>query len=104
MNLSQAQKKFYRTIGHELNPIVTVAGKGLTDNLSAELERALEQHELIKIKVIVGDRSERDQLLETICANTTSVLIQRIGNVALLLRRAKKPDPKLSNLKKYQNL
>lgn len=104
MNLSQAQKKFYRTIGHELNPVVTIAGKGLTDNLNVELERALEQHELIKIKVVVGERSVRDQMLETICTNTKAVLIQRIGNVALLLRRAKKPDPKLSNLKKYQNL
>ena len=104
MNLSQAQKKFYRTIGHELNPIVTIAGKGLTDNLSAELERALEQHELIKIKVVVGEREVRDQILATICTDRNAVMIQRIGNVALLLRRAKKPDPKLSNLKKYQNL
>lgn len=104
MNLSQAQKKFYRTIGHELNPIVTIAGKGLTENLSAELERALEQHELIKIKVVVGEREARDQILATICQDRNAVMIQRIGNIALLLRRAKKPDPKLSNLKKYQNL
>lgn len=104
MNLSQAQKKFYRTIGHELNPIVTIAGKGLTENLSAELERALEQHELIKIKVVVGEREARDQILATICSERNAVMIQRIGNIALLLRRAKKPDPKLSNLKKYQNL
>lgn len=104
MKLSQAQKKLYRTIGHELNPIVTIAGKGLTESLTAELDRALEQHELIKIKIVVGEREVRDALLDTLCKDMNASLIQRIGNIALLLRRAKKPNPKLSNLKKYQTL
>lgn len=104
MKLTQEQKKFYRTIGHELNPIVTIAGKGLTDNIDSELDRALEQHELIKIKIVVGDRDVRDQLITDICANKKATLVQSIGNVALLVRRAKQPDPKLSNLVRFKNL
>lgn len=104
MKLTTEQKKFYRTIGHELNPIVSIAGKGLTENITIELERSLEQHELIKIKISVGDRDVRDQIIDTVCADTKSILIQRIGNVALLLRRAKNPDPKLSNLVRFKNL
>ena len=104
MKLSQDQKKMYRAIGHELNPLVTVAGKGLTDNLITETDRALEQHELIKIKFAVGDRAVRDEFIETLLSKTNATLIQRIGNVALLLRRSKQPDAKLSNLVRYKNL
>ena len=46
--------KQLRTIGHKLKPIVTVAGNGITDGVVNELERALTDHELIKIKLAVG--------------------------------------------------
>lgn len=104
MKLTQEQKKFYRTIGHELNPIVTIAGKGLTENITTETDRALEQHELIKIKVSVGDREARDEIVDTLCKKVSATLIQRIGNMAIFLRRAKQPNPKLSNLVRYKNL
>ena len=48
--------KQLRAIGHKLKPVVTVAGNGLTEAVYAELERALSDHELIKIKLAVGSR------------------------------------------------
>lgn len=90
--------KQLRTIGHKLKPVVTVAGNGLSENVLAELERALHDHELIKIKLAVGSREARKAVTQQICNNVGAQLIQSIGNVALILRRSKKPDPKLSNL------
>jgi len=49
MSLSTATKKQYRTIGHGLNPVVTIAGNGLSAGVMAEIDRALEDHELIKV-------------------------------------------------------
>ena len=48
MSLSQAQKKAFRSIGHHLNPVVTVSENGVSENLLAELSRALNDvfHEL----------------------------------------------------------
>ena len=97
MPLSNADKKRYRQIGHNLNPIITIAEKGLSDNIRQELERALKEHELIKIK-LVCDREEKAQLNETICADFKAECVQSIGHVLLLYRAAKKPDPKLSNI------
>ena len=51
MPLTQEQKKQYKSIGHHLKPVLTVADNGLTEGVLAELERALGDHELIKIKV-----------------------------------------------------
>ena len=45
-----------RAQAHSLKPVVTVAGKGLAPSVLEELDRALNDHELIKVKVAVGDR------------------------------------------------
>jgi RNA-binding protein len=87
-----------RAIGHKLKPVVTVAGNGLSDSVVSEIERALGQHELIKIKLAVGDRDARRAVAEDICQRTGAELIQSIGNVILVLRRTDEPDPRLSNL------
>lgn len=98
MSLSPEQKKKYRTIGHGLNPLVTVAGKGLTENIQLEVDRALDDHELIKVKFVVGDREVKRQLIRELCEVVEATLVQEIGNVALLYRKALNPNPKLSNL------
>lgn len=97
MSLSNADKKQFRKIGHGLNPIVTIAEKGLTDNIRQEIDRALEEHELIKIKLIAG-REDKQALTDTICADFKAECVQSIGHVILVYRGAKKPDPKLSNI------
>ena len=98
MPFTNEQKKAYRTIGHSLKPIVSVASKGLTENVLEELNRALDDHELIKIKIAVGDREARDLVLKSIVTDTRADLVQQIGNVALLLRKNPNAKPKLSNL------
>ena len=63
-----------------------------------EIERALSDHELIKVKVAVGGPETRKATSDEICARTGADLVQSTGAVLLLLRRAKEPDPRLSNL------
>ena len=62
MSMSKKTKpdsKQLRAIGHKLKPLVTVAGNGLSENVVAELERALSDHELIKVKLAVGGKDAR---------------------------------------------
>lgn len=98
MTISSADKKYLRQLGHQLNPIVTVARKGLNDNVLLEIDRALSDHELIKVKVVTGDREAKRGLMNDICQHCNAQLIQSIGHIALLYRKAEKPNPKLSNL------
>lgn len=94
--------KQLRAIGHKLKPVVTVAGNGLTDSVMAELERALADHELIKIKLAVGSREARKEVTREICDRSGANLIQGIGNVLVIMRRSAQPDPRLSNLIRAQ--
>jgi RNA-binding protein len=87
-----------RAIGHRLKPIVSVGGAGASDAVVSELDRALSDHELVKIKIAVGAREVRDSVLEELLQACHAELIQRIGNTALLLRQSDQPDPRKSNL------
>lgn len=98
MTLSNADKKHYRSIAHNLNPVIIVGDKGLTENLIEELNRALRDHELIKVKIAVGDRDDRSQIMDALIDATKAELVQSIGKVVVLLKRNPKAKPKLSNL------
>jgi len=95
---AQPSIKQLRAIGHKLKPVVTVAGNGLSDAVTSEIDRALNDHELIKIKLAVGDRQNRQAVTEEMCRLSDAKVIQQVGNVVLLLRRTTSPDPKKSNL------
>jgi RNA-binding protein len=98
MSLTTDQKKRLRTRAHTLNPIVMVGGNGLTENVQLEVDRALEDHELIKVKFAVGDRDLKRELIKELVAVVEAELVQEIGNVAVLFRPSDEPNPKLSNL------
>ncbi|HEY8570143.1 ribosome assembly RNA-binding protein YhbY [Microbulbifer sp.] len=98
MPLTADRKKALRTIGHNLKPVVTVAENGLTEGVAAELNRALDDHELIKVKLAVNDREVRRELIAELCQQSGAELVQEIGKIALIFRKADKPNAKLSNL------
>lgn len=104
MSLNQEQKKRFRTIGHQLSPIVTVGDKGLAETVLAEIDRALNDHELIKVKVVTEDREDKKAIINEIVKQTNATLVQTIGHIALLLRKVDKPNPKLSNLKRFEHI
>lgn len=91
MELDDKQKKHLRGLAHKLKAIVQVGAAGITPALTNELDRTLEHHELVKVRVRAHNRIERDKLVADIVAQTESTLVARIGNVAVLYR-AKKED------------
>jgi RNA-binding protein len=100
MIITNIDKKKFRAIGHKLKPIVMIAQKGLSETVGEELNRALENHELIKVKIAAGERDDKKALIIEICKEFKAECIQSVGNIVLLYRASKKPDPKLSNLKR----
>lgn len=95
--ISSDRKKYLRQIGHSLKPVVTVSSNGLSESVLKEIDRALNDHELIKIKLNVSNKKETTKKL---CEKNNAIIIQSIGNVILVIRESIKPNPKLSNLLK----
>ena len=87
MALSEKQKKHLRRLAHPLHPLVLLGNAGLTDGVVNELDRALKDHELVKVSARVGDRASRDQILATLAERTLSELVQRVGNIGVFYRK-----------------
>ncbi|ANF82247.1 RNA-binding protein [Acinetobacter sp. NCu2D-2] len=103
-SLSIQERKRLRQIGHALNPVVMLGDKGLTEAVVEELNRALNDHELIKVKIIAEDREERAQLIEQLSEQTGAEVVQKIGKIALIYKKAPKQNQKLSNLVRHAHL
>ncbi len=102
--LSIQERKRLRQIGHALNPVVMLGGQGLTENVVEETNRALNDHELIKVKIVAEDREARAALIEEIAQATDAQIVQTIGKIVLLYKKAPKQNPKLSNLVRHAHL
>lgn len=89
MSLTEKQKKHLRGLGHALEPVLLTGAAGVTPGVLAELDATLAHHELVKVRVRAAERSERDTMIEALCAASGAELVQRIGHVALLWR----PNP-----------
>jgi RNA-binding protein len=88
-SLSAAQTRFLRGQAHDLKAMLQIGGKGLTDAVIAEVELALEHHELIKVKVAAEDREARDAMITALAEGTGAALVQRIGHTAVLYRQSR---------------
>lgn len=99
MPLTAARRKEYRALGHKLKPVVTIAGNGLSETVQEELNRALNDHELIKVKLVIEDRDLRKEVIAEMSQLLNCELVQTIGKIALILRQAKNTKSHLTNLR-----
>ncbi len=102
--LTADDRQNLRRIGHHLKPVILLGAQGVTPALIEELQRALGDHELIKVRLYGEDRDQRQANLQTLIEATGCQLVQSIGKIALLLRRNTQPNARLSNLQRFAHL
>ena len=93
-------KKFLKkliSIGHNLSPVLRITKQELSTNVMRELNRALDDHELVKVK-IVCEKEVRNNLFLKMKDLPETEVIQKIGGVMLLYRPSKETNRKLSNI------
>lgn len=101
MELDNATIKRLKGIGHELKPIVMIGNNGITPAITEEINRALLDHELIKVKLPAGSKHDRDVVSTELAKTAKAQVIHTIGRMALLLRKNPNANPKLSNLARH---
>jgi RNA-binding protein len=84
--LSSKRRSELRAEAHRLSPIVLIGDKGLTDEVLAEVDRALKAHELIKVRAATDDRDARNVWMESICEKLEAHPVQQIGKVLVVFR------------------
>ena len=87
-NLSDVEKKALRKKAHSLKPVVMIGQHGLTDAVLAEVDIALNAHELIKVRIRGADKDKRTEQCTQIEHQLNAEVVHRIGGIAILYRPA----------------
>ncbi|MBN8440560.1 MAG: ribosome assembly RNA-binding protein YhbY [Thauera sp.] len=92
IELTPVQRRELRAKAHHLNPVVTIAGNGLTPSVVAEIDRSLQAHELIKVRVQGAEREQRDALMDELCRSLGAASVQHIGNILVVWRQRREEE------------
>lgn len=76
ITLTTKQKQFLKGLAHHLSPVVMLGGNGLTEGVLAEIDNALDHHELIKVKVAGADRETKQLIIDAILRETKAAEVQ----------------------------
>jgi len=96
MPLTGKQKRHLRGLGHELNPIVLIGQQGLDERVVAAITKAVDAHELVKIKLLERFSGDRHETAEELATKTKTELVQVLGKTILLYKKfAEKPTIQL---------
>jgi len=87
--LTGKQKRYLRSLGNELEPILLIGKEEITPNLLKQADDALEARELIKARVLQNCADVPENIAARLAEATTSELVQVIGRNFLLYRKAK---------------
>jgi len=88
MNLNKKQIQYLKGVAHSLKPIVLLGNNGLTEAVVAEIDYALNHHELIKVKIPTEDKETKGLIVEAICRETKATKIQVIGKTLIIYRQS----------------
>jgi RNA-binding protein len=85
--LTGAQKTCLRGLGQALSPALKVGKGGVTPAFLAELQQHLRANELVKLRFLAADRTERATLCAQIADEGRCVWVGAVGHVALFYRQ-----------------
>lgn len=95
MNLSTKQKQYLKGLAHNLKPVVLMGANGLTEAVLAEIDLALDSHELIKVKIASEDRDTKNLIADAIVRETKTAKVQVIGKTLIIYRPSEEQKIKL---------
>jgi RNA-binding protein len=84
--LTNAEIRKLKARAQHLEPMFKVGKAGLSEGFVKSVEESLNHHDLVKIK-FVEFKDEKKTLAPALAEKTSSHLIMRVGNVAVLYRR-----------------
>jgi len=88
------QRRFLRGLGVNLKPVVFIGKASVSAAVLAELEQALEHHELIKVRLLDTVDGDRKTVAAALAELARAELVQVLGRTVLLFRR-NETEPKI---------
>ncbi|MGW9856577.1 RNA-binding protein [Staphylococcus hominis] len=86
--LTGKQKRYLRSLAHNIDPIFQIGKAGINDNMISQIDETLENRELIKIHVLQNNFDDKNDLAQTLSQATNSEVVQVIGSMIVIYRES----------------
>ncbi|WP_085060058.1 ribosome assembly RNA-binding protein YhbY [Staphylococcus haemolyticus] len=86
--LTGKQKRYLRSLSHNLDPIFQIGKSGINENMIAQIDDTLENRELIKIHVLQNNFDDKNELAVALSNATKSEIVQVIGSMIVIYRES----------------
>lgn len=86
--LTGKQKRYLRSLAHNLDPIFQIGKSGINENMIAQIDDTLENRELIKIHVLQNNFDDKNELAVALSNATKSEIVQVIGSMIVIYRES----------------
>lgn len=86
--LTGKQKRYLRSLAHNLDSIFQIGKSGINENMIAQIDDTLENRELIKIHVLQNNFDDKNELAVALSNATKSEIVQVIGSMIVIYRES----------------
>ncbi len=83
------QRRFLKSLAHDLSPMVYIGKAGLTENIIKEIDVNLEVRELVKVKLQEGCSLDPKEVANEVKDQLKAEFVQSIGKKFTLYRPSK---------------
>ncbi|MGI5948834.1 ribosome assembly RNA-binding protein YhbY [Peptoniphilus sp.] len=87
--LTGKQRSFLKGLANTRNPLIQVGKDGVNEGFLTQLDKLLEDHELVKIKVLQNSPVDVEEIVDEIMEKTNAEFVQMIGSKLTIYRESK---------------
>jgi RNA-binding protein len=91
--LTGKQTRYLRARAHALKPVVIIGTERCSPSVIAHVDQALEQHELLKVRLTDAQKEEMLAAAQALTEGTGCAVAQRIGHTLVLYRQRREGKP-----------
>jgi len=85
--LTGKQRSFLRAEANNLDPVVHVGKDGINESVINQIDEALEDHELLKVRILESTGKTTKSCADELAAAASASVVQVIGGIAVLFRQ-----------------
>jgi len=90
--ITSKQRSYLKSLVHHIDPVVFIGKDDVTDQILDEIDRYIEVHELIKVKIQESCLLDPKDVANEIADKLGCEFVQAIGRKFSLYRQAKDPE------------
>ena len=87
--LTGKERAYLKGLAQNIDPLIQLGKEGINEGFLKQMDKLLEDHELVKIKVLQNAPVEVDEIVDVILEKTGAEFVQKIGKKLTIYRESK---------------